>query len=115
MAAEVRNLPPSLQFLNVNRNSALRIHATDTYFPPDAAARNSQAPFLFKCCRVDYNTETNRLEISKGQYVGKVVTQRRDLDATCSEEDPEYDDILVETTDQTDLQGKFNRHVIIEY
>jgi len=101
MAAEVRNLPPSLQFLNINRNSPLRIYATDTYFPPDAAARKSQAPFLFKCCRVDYNKETNRLEISKGEYVGKVV--RRD---TCSEEDPEYDNILVETTDQTDLPGK---------
>ena len=104
MAAEVGNLPPSLQFLNLNRNSPLRIYATDTYFPPDAAARNSQAPFLFKCCRVDYNKETNRLEVSKGEYVGKVV---RDVDTRLSEEDAEDDNILVETTDQTDSPGKY--------
>ena len=115
MAAEVGNLPPSLQFLNLNRNSPLRIHASETYFPPDAATRNSQAPFLFKCCRVDYNKETNRLEIRKGDYVGKVVTQARDVDTTGSEEDAEDDDILVETTDQTDLAGKCNRYVITKY
>ena len=115
--AEVKNLPPRLQFLSLHRNSPLRFHARETYFPPDAAARNSQAPFLFKCCRVDYNKETNRLEISKGEYVGKVV--KRDIEATYSEEEEEdaedYDDTMVETTDQTDSPGKCNRYVIIEY
>ena len=114
MAAEVGNLPPSLQFLNLNRNSPLRIRPTETYIPP-AAMRNSQAPFLFKCCRVDYNKETNRLEIRKGDYVGKVVTQASDVDTTGSEEDAVDDDILVETRDQTDLPGKCNRYVIIKY
>ena len=89
----------------------MRIHAKHSYIPPDAAARNSQAPFLFKCCRVDYNKETNRLEICKREYVGKVVTQHRDVDAPCSEEDAEYDGILVEATDQTDLPGKCSRYV----
>ena len=123
IAAEVKNLPPQLQFLSLHRNSPLRIHARETYFPPDAAARNSQAPFLFKCCRVDYNKETNRLEISKGEYVGKVVTKRhRNIasEATCSDEDEEadvedYNNTMVETTDQTDSPGKCNRYVIIEY
>ena len=115
VAADVGNLPPLLHFLNSNRNSPLRIHARDTYFPPDAAARDSKAPFLFKCCRVEYNKETNRLEICKGEYVGKVVTTFREVDAMCVEEDPEYDDTLVETTDQTDSPGKCNRYVIIKY
>ena len=110
----MKNLPPALNFLSLNGNSLLRIHASDVYFPPDAAARNSKAPFLFKCCKVNYNKETNRLEIPKGEYVGKVVIQHRDVDATC-EEDSEYDDTVVETTDQTDLPGKCNRYVIIEY
>jgi len=106
MAGEVGNLPPSLQFLNLNRNSPLKIKFQDKYFPPDAVVRNSQAPFLFKCCRVDYNKETNRLEICKGEYVGKVVTQHRSIDATSSEDD-EYDGTLVATTDQTDLPDCF--------
>ena len=64
---EVGNLP----------TSPMTIHARHTSIPPDAAKKNSQAPFLFKCCRVDYNKETNRLEICKGEYAGNVVTQHR--------------------------------------
>lgn len=114
MAGQVGNLPPSLQFLNLNRNSPLKIQCRDKYFPPDAAVRNSQAPFLFKCCRANYNKEANRLEIYKGEYVGKVVTLYRGADATCSEDD-EFDGTLVATTDQTDLPGKCSKYVVIEY
>ena len=36
----------------------------------DAAARNPRVPFLLKCCRVEYNKETNRLEITcKGERI----------------------------------------------
>ena len=105
-ALEVGNLPECLQFLNLNRTSAMRIHGKHTCIPPDAVARNTRAPFLFKCCHVEYNEAANRLEISKGEYVGKVVTTQRDMDTPSSEEDTEYDDILVEATDQTDLPGK---------
>ena len=108
---EVGNLPQYLQFLNLNKTAAMRIHAKHTYIPPDAAARNTEAPFLFKCCRVGYNKETNRLEICKGEYVGKVVTLHRAVDAPFSEEGAEYDDTPVETTGQTDLPGKCNRYV----
>ena len=52
------------------------------------------------------SSAANRLEISKGEYVGKVVTTQREMDTPSSEEDTEYDDILVEATDQTDLPGK---------
>ena len=111
----MKNLPTQLQFLSLHRNSPLKIHLRGTYFPPGAAARNSKAPFLFKCCHVDYNKETNRLEISKGEYVGKVIKLNRDIDGTCSEEDTEDDDVIVETTDETDSAGKCNRYVIVEY
>ena len=106
-AMEVGNLPEHLQFLNRNRTSAMRVHAKHTCIPPDAVARHTAEPFLFKCCHVEYNEATDRLEISKGEYVGKVVTTLRDMDTPCSNsEDTKYDDILVEATDQTDLPGK---------
>ena len=103
----MKNIPPQLQFLNLNRNSPLKIHVRDTYFPPDAAARNSQAPLLFKCCPVDYDKKTNRLEIHKGEYVGKVRLH------TCrhfenDEDDGDYD-TMVESTDQTDQPGECNK------
>ena len=113
----MKNLSPQLQFLSLHRNSPLKIRVSDTYFPPDAAVRNSQAPFLFKCCKVDYDKETNRLEIRKGEYVGKAV-KTRDIDAPSSEEDEEDGedgDTIVETTDQIDSPGECNRYVIIEY
>ena len=98
---EVENLQ-CLQFLDLNR-----MRRQDA--APGAAARDTQAPFLLKCCRVDYNKETNRLEIRKGEYVGKVVM--RDMDAPCSEEDTQYDENLVERTDQSHLPSKCNRYV----
>ena len=88
----------------------MSIHGKYTYIPPDAAARNSQGPLLFKFCRVEYNKETNRLEVCKGEYIGKVV-KPRGIYATGSEQDDEYDGVLVEATDQTDLPGKYNRYV----
>ena len=67
---EVENLPQCLQFLDLNR-----MRRQDAV--PDAAARDTQALFLFKCYRVDYNKETNRLEIRKGEYVGKELMTKR--------------------------------------
>ena len=40
--------------------------------PSNIATRNnSRGPFLFKCCRVVYNKETNRLELPEEEVVGK--------------------------------------------
>ena len=36
-------------------------------------SRSSPAPILFKCCRVDFNKETNRLEIRKGEFISKTA------------------------------------------
>ena len=106
----MKNIPPQLQFLNLNRNSPLKIHVRDTYFPPDAAARNSQAPLLFKCCPVDYDKKTNRLEIRKTEYVGNVLMHKccrfEDWD---DHEDGGYYDNIVKTTDQTDQLGEGNK------
>ena len=42
--------------------------------PSNIATRNnSRGPFLFKCCRVVYNKETNRLELPEEEVVGKTV------------------------------------------
>ena len=109
---EMEILPPYLQFLNLNGTSAVKVHAKHKCIPPGAPARTTQAPFLFKCCRVEYNKETNRLEICKGEYVGKVVTVRS-AGAEWSEEDTEYEDTLVEATDQTDLPGKIKHETVV--
>ena len=40
--------------------------------PSNIATRNnSRGPFLFKCCCVVYNKETNRLELPEEEVVGK--------------------------------------------
>ncbi|PFX29856.1 hypothetical protein AWC38_SpisGene5314 [Stylophora pistillata] len=70
--------------------------------PPEVASRNSTAPILFKCCRVIYLKEENRLEIWKGEFVGKTVT----IDVfggNPGEKDPDYDSTYVEICpDETD-------------
>ena len=45
--------------------------------PPNIATRaNTRGPFLFQCCRVVLNKETNRLELPKGEVVGKTVRSK---------------------------------------
>lgn len=71
--------------------------------PPEVASRNSTAPILFKCCHVNYLKDDNRLEIRKGEYVGKTVN-RDVFGGNPAEEDPDYDSTYVETySDETDL------------
>ena len=90
-----------------------KVHARffSTFLPPEVASRNSAAPILFKCCHADYLKDENRLEIRKGEYVGKTVC--RDMfGGDPTEEDPEYDSTYVEiySEDQTDLPGKSVRY-----
>ena len=82
-----------------------------SFFPLEMASRTSAAPILFKCCHVDYLKDENRLEIRKGEYVGKTVC--RDMfGGDPTEEDPDYDSTYVEiySEDQTDLPGKSVRY-----
>ena len=43
-----------------------------------ATRKNTRGPFLFQCCRVVFNKETNRLELPKGEVVGKTVRSKGD-------------------------------------
>ena len=53
--------------------------------PPNIATRlNTRGPILFKCCRVVFNKETNRLELSAEEVVGK--------DFLRCNEDEDYDE-----------------------
>ena len=55
--------------------------------PPNIATRlNTRGPILFKCCRVVYNKETNRLELSDEEVVGRDFLRCKD-----DEEDDEND------------------------
>ena len=78
------------------------------------AARTSQGPLLFKWCRVEYNKNTNRLEIPKGEYIGKTLYQpNRDAPPAPKAKDGEYDDsIVVCNSNETDSQGDINTHII---
>ena len=61
-----------------------------TDIPPNIATRkNSRGPFLFQCCRVVFNKETNRLELPKEEVVGKTVRCKEE------EKDAEYENTAV--------------------
>ena len=65
----------------------LKGHFKKRVIPPKMAKRNTRGPFLFKVCRVVYNEQTNRLELPKGEIVGKSVHRAVDEE---DEEDEEY-------------------------
>ena len=74
--------------------------------PPGVAARNYQGPLLFKWCRVEYNKKTNRLEIPKGEYVGKTLyAYNRDAPAEEDGDNYMHDFIVNCSLDETDSQG----------
>ena len=61
-----------------------------TDIPPNIAPRkNNRGPFLFQCCRVVFNKETNRLELPKGEIVGKTVRCKEE------EKEAEYENTAV--------------------
>ena len=75
------------------------VNYNETVIPPGVATRNVRGPILFKCCRVNYNEETKRLEIPPGEYIGKITNR--------SEGDDEENAIGDEVdTDETDLPGR---------
>ncbi|XP_073240249.1 uncharacterized protein [Porites lutea] len=57
--------------------------------PPNIATRaNTRGPILFQCCRVVLNKDKNRLELPKGEFVGKPVNRGK-------EEEEEYKNTAV--------------------
>ena len=99
-------MPPFVQILMPH----LKARCKGTYIPPEVASRTVRAPFLFKCCRVGYNKEVNRLEIRKGEYVGKTVTA--ELNDATKIQDAEFGDSLpveIYMDEDGDLSGQSNR------
>ena len=89
----------------------LKVHSKGTYIPTEVASRTVRAPFLFKCCRVKYNKEANRLEIRKGEYVGKSIAAPLDYET----KDAAYGESLpveICTDDDLDLSGERSRCII---
>ena len=103
-------LPKSASFVFPQANA----HISLKNIPPAVAARNIPGPLLFKCCRVECHKKASRLEIAKGEYIGKTVYKTRATDPAPKEEDGDsvrgYDDTIVNwNLDETDSIGKSNR------
>ena len=59
-------------------------HFKKVVIPQKLAERNNRGPVLFKCCRVVFNKQTNKLELPEGEDVGIAV--HRDLEDYEAEE-----------------------------
>ena len=62
----------------------LKGHLKKVVIPQKLAERHNRGPVLFKCCRVVFNKQTNKLELLEGEDVGIAV--HRDLDDYEAEE-----------------------------
>ena len=79
--------------------------------PPGVAKRNSWGPILFKHSRVQYNKETKKLELMKGEFVGKYnITRAKSLvkDRKCEavfnyDDDDDVEDDDVDNDDPVDV------------
>ena len=98
------DIPPFVQILI----PYLKAHFKGTYIPPEVASRTVRAPFLFKCCRIGYNKETNRLEIRRGEYVGKTVAAELDP-PNKMQEYGDYLPVEIYMDNDGDLSGQSNR------
>ena len=73
--------------------------------PPNIATRaNTRGPFLFQCCRVVLNKDKNRLELPKGEVVGRPVNRCKE------DEEEEYKNTAVSLVEDMEsyLIGKIN-------
>ena len=77
------------------------IRYDETTVPPGVSIRDEWGPILFKCCHVNYNKENNRLEIKKGEFVGKTARGGGDMRRT--NDDPQV--LIGLDTDETDFPG----------
>ena len=77
-------------------------HYDETTVPPGVSIRNERGPILLKCCPVDYNKEKNRLEIKKGEFLGKVA-KRGSHSGHRKDDDPPV--LIGLDTDETDFPG----------
>lgn len=104
-AAEVTVDGPSVMspFSQYFKSTMAKVRFNKTTHPAELASRTASAPLLFKCCNVDYIKEESRLEIKKGEYVGKVVTRDTTAENPVKGDDEDYENTLVEIfSDETD-------------
>ena len=81
----------------------LKGHLRKVVIPPKLAIRHKRGPILFKCCRVVFNKETNKLELPEGEVVGTTV---RDFN-----EEEEYKNTTVglKEDEESDVAGMSTR------
>ena len=92
------NIP--LHFLSQMKGKYIKVT-----IPPNIATRaNTCGPILFQCCRVVLNKDKNRLELPKGEVVGRPVNRCKE------DEEEESKNTAVSLVDDMDsyLIGKIN-------
>ena len=92
------NIP--LHFLSQMKGKYIKVT-----IPPNIATRaNTRGPILFQCCRVVLNKDKNRLELPKGEVVGRPVNRCKE------DEEEEYKNTAVSLVDDMEsyLIGKIN-------
>ena len=67
------NVPTPSRLATLLDEGWIKGQVTNTEVLPPMVNRNSQAPFLFQFCRVVYDKDSNKLGISKGEFVGKTM------------------------------------------
>jgi len=82
----------------------------ETLTPPGVTKRKAWGPILFKYCRVLYNKETKKLEIMKGEFVGKCkpMSHTSFVEKLKYEQDPFNDD------DEEDDDGQLSADVVAD-
>ena len=92
------NIP--LHFLSQMKGKYIKVT-----IPPNIATRaNTRGPILFQCCRVVLNKDKNRLELPKGEVVGRPVNRCKE------DEEEESKNTAVSLVDDMEsyLIGKIN-------
>ena len=92
--------------------STLLAHLKETIrsidIPPNIATRkNTRGPFLFQCCRVVFNKETNCLEFPKREFVYACARRVIRIPKWKEEEEVEYENTAVslEEDEESNLTG----------
>ena len=85
--------------------------------PPRIARRNTRGPLLFKCVRLEYDEETNRLYLPDGVIVGKNVTNRDVGDEEEGKENEEYANTAMGAEDENSVVAGmiFNNYSTVGY
>ena len=74
--------------------------------PSNIATRNnSRGPFLFKCCRVVYNKETNRLELPEEEVVGKDFLRCKEDEEDVEDQEEKEESYLIGKTIYIEREG----------